>query len=247
VDVLTVVRLVRRWWYLVLPMLLVTAGLALLVAQSVPITYEAKGTLLFQPAPAPAPVEGQDPAIPTTTRNGFGGAGSDETLAARLMALAISDPSTKDALKKLGAGDFAVKQLTTDNTQDLPLLEIDATASTAEAAVATIHLVADAAAKALQDQQTASGVPATAMITLRPLLADPKADSLYGGKVRAGLAVGSLGFAATLSMPFLMEGITRNRKRETQEWSEQLYQAPALPVSREQREQREREHAELRD
>jgi hypothetical protein len=240
VDVLTVVRLVRRWWFLVLPMFLVTAGLALLVAQSVPVTYEAKGTLLFQPPPsAPPPA---DPAIPTTTRNAFGGAGSTETLAARLMALAITDPSTKDALKKLGAGDFTVRQLTTDNTQDLPLIEIDATSSSGERAVATVRLVADAAARALQEQQAASGVDPASMITVRPLLTDPKAESLYGGRVRAGLAVGSLGFAATLSMPFLMEGITRSRRRDPNEWTEQLYGTPALPVSREQR-----EHAELRD
>lgn len=241
-DVLTVVRLVRRWWYLVLPMFLVTAGLALLVAQSVPVTYEAKGTLLFQPAPTAPPAADANPAVPTTTRNAFGGAGSEEILAARLMALAITDPSSQDALKKQGAGDFNVKQLTTDNSQDLPLIEIEATSSTVERAIATVRLVADAAAKALQEQQAASGVDAPSMITVRPLLADPKAESLYGGRVRAGLAVGSLGFAATLSMPFLMEGMSRNRRRDANAWTEQLYEAPALPASREQR-----EHAELRD
>jgi hypothetical protein len=240
VDVLTIVRLVRRWWYLVLPMFLVTAGLALLVAQSVPVTYEAKGTLLFQPAPAGPPPA--DPAIPTTTRNQFGGAGATETLAARLMALAITDPATKDSLKKLGAGDFTLKQLTTQNSQDLPLIEIDATASSGDKAVATVQLVTDAAAKALQEQQTASGVEPASMISVRPLLAAPKAESLYGGRVRAGLAVGALGLAATLSMPFLMEGITRNRRRDPAAWTEQLYGAPALSASREAR-----EHAELRD
>jgi hypothetical protein len=245
VDVLTVLRLVRRWWFLVLPMILVTAGLALLVAQSVPVTYEARGTLLFQPAPVAPPPPDVNPASPTTTRNAFGGAGSEETLAARLMALAITDPSSKDALTKLGAGEFNLKQLTTENTQDLPLIEIDATASTAERAVSTVHLVSDAASRALQEQQAASGVDPAAMITARPLLAEPKAESLYGGRVRAGLAVGSLGFLATLSMPFLMEGLTRNRRRDPNEWSEQLYGAPALPVSREPREPRE--PARLRD
>jgi hypothetical protein len=80
------------------------------------------------------------------------------------------------------------------------------------------------------------------MITVRPLLAAPKAQSLYGGRVRAGLAVGALGLVATLSMPFLMEGITRSRRRDPNVWTEQLYDAPALPVSREPR-----EHAEIRD
>ena len=220
-------------------MVLVTAGLALLVAQSVPVTYEAKGTLLFQPAPTAPPSPDVNPAVPTTTRNAFGGAGGEEILAARLMALAVTDPSSKDALTKLGAGKYDIKQLTTENTQDLPLIEIDATASTAERAVATVHLVSDAASRALQEQQTASGVDPAAMITVRPLLADPKAESLYGGRVRAGVAVGSLGLLATLSMPFLMEGISRSRRRDPNEWADQLYGTPALGASHESTESRE--------
>jgi hypothetical protein len=226
VDVLSVVRLARRWWYLVLPMLFVTAGLALLVAQSVPVTYQAKGSVLFEP-PAPTAVDKNGNAV--APANKFG----NEVFAAQIMATVMNDTSVKDTLKKQGASDYVVGQ----TNDQIPLLDITAEGDSQAQVLQTIKLVADGISAQLVSQQTASAADPASFITTRPLLATDRADSLYGGRVRAGFAVGALGLAATFSMPFLMEGLSRSRRRQANEWTEQLYtQPPSLPSPTETRE-----------
>jgi hypothetical protein len=224
-DFMTVVRLARKWWYLVLPMFFVTIGLALLVAQSVPVTYEATGTVLFEP---PASIQASPTGgTATTVVRRFPNAGSEEVFASRVVATVMNDATTKEALRKSGAGDYTVEQQTTENNEDLPILRISADAKTQEGALRTVKLVSDAMVNALTNQQQASRVDPNELISVRPLLSDETASPLYGGRIRAGLAVAALGLAATFSLPFLMEGMSRGRRREATDWAEQeLYRRP---------------------
>jgi len=234
VDFMTVVRLARKWWYLVIPMLIVTVGLALLVARSVPVSYEADGTVLFEP---PASVEAVPNATTQTTLvKRFPDAGSEEVFASRVIATVMNDPTTKDSLKKQGAGDYTVKQQVTENNEALPILQIAADSSSRDGAINTLKLVSDSMAAQLTNQQAASHVDSTELISVRPLLSDENASELYGGRLRAGIAVGALGLAATFSMPFLMESMSRGRRREASDWTEQLYrQSPRDRLSTEVR------------
>ncbi|GEM_PF-6589385 len=228
---MTVARLARRWWFLVLPMFLVAIGLALLVAQSVPITYQAKGAVLFEP-PGAAPADTSSSSSSDLT-NKFAGSGSDEVLAARLVATVMDNKSVRDELKAKGASDYTVSQ--SDNT--LPLLDIEAESDNSQQALHTIQLLADAINQELAAQQQASSVAAQALITARPLLPTDRTDAQYAGRIRAGLAVGALGFAASLSVPFVMEAVYRNRRRPVEPWTADLYSdVPRLAAAQEERE-----------
>jgi hypothetical protein len=215
---MNVMRLARKWWYLVLPMLLLTAGLALLVAQSVPVTYEAKGAILFEP-PVDTPADPTQTTTPDQITNRITASGSGEVFAARLMVTVMDNHTVHEELKAKGAADFTVTQ--GDNT--LPLLDIEAEGDTPQKALDTLHLVAQEMDQELLAQQQASQVNQKALITVRPLLPTDKADPLYGGRIRAGLAVGALGVAAALSIPFVMEGVSRSRRRKQESWEDQFF------------------------
>ncbi|HEY2812831.1 MAG TPA: hypothetical protein VGJ03_05165 [Acidimicrobiales bacterium] len=225
-DFMTVVRLARKWWYLVLPMFFVTIGLALLVAQSVPVTYEATGTVLFEPPATAETANGANGSTATTFVQRFPDAGSEEVFASRVIETVMNDSTTKEALHSQGAGDYTVKQQTAENQEALPLLQITADSSTADGALKTLKLVGDTMVASLQQQQVASKVDATQLITVRPLLADTRAATLYGGRYRAGIAVAALGLAATFSMPFLMESMSRGRRRPSREWTGEVNREP---------------------
>ena len=133
-DFMTVVRLARRWWYLVLPMLLLTAGFALLVAQSVPVTYEATGAILLDRLPGR---RRRPHLLELQRRQPVHGLGLvRECSRRRLMETVMANRTVKEELKAKGASDFTVLQ--GDNT--LPLLDIKAEASTAQGALDTLHL-----------------------------------------------------------------------------------------------------------
>jgi hypothetical protein len=228
-------------------MLLLTAGLALLVAESVPISYQAQGTILFEP-PTGAPAT-QLPSSSDSSSfdpsNPFAETGAGEIFAARLMVTVMSNHAVQDGLKAKGASSFTVTQ----DDDSLPLLNISAEAATAQQALSTLHIVSDEVSQELQSQQQQSTVKPENFISVRPLLPTDKADPLYGGRIRAGLAVGLLGIAAALSIPFVMEGINRSRRRRpnadrpdewpggnTPEWTDQIYaELPPLESSPEER------------
>lgn len=212
---MSIVRLIRRSWHLVLPMFLVTVGLVLLVAQSVPVTFEAKGTVLFQPSATAPPAP--DPTGTTLPFNRFSQPGSGEVFAARIITTVMDDTAVKDELKAKGAGDFTIEM----KDPTLPLLEITAEGTTAEKALTTVRLVADQMNQELATQQQTSNADPATFITTRPLLPTDKADKLYAGRIRAAVAVAALGLGATLSVPFLMEGIGRGRRRDADTWAEE--------------------------
>ncbi|MFE5400204.1 Wzz/FepE/Etk N-terminal domain-containing protein [Streptomyces sp. NPDC056580] len=200
-DLAEIFRVMRRRWYVLLPGLLLTAGLAVAVALVVPVTYQSQSTVaLLNSQKATVAYDG-NPFLSTQTSL----TGMADSLARNLN----SDGSVRELKSRGATGTFAAK--IADNAQG-PLMWLTVT-GTDKAAVLESDRVLTAFAKERLDQfQRQQSVAPKAMIRMTTIV--PPQNPVAQTKTRLEYLVmaGALGLVLSMGAAFYVEARKRSPK-----------------------------------
>ncbi|MFD8388630.1 Wzz/FepE/Etk N-terminal domain-containing protein [Streptomyces sp. NPDC059680] len=213
-DLAEIFRVMRRRWYVLLPGLLLTAGLTVAVALLVPVTYQSQSTVVLLNSQKATLAYDGNPFLSSQTSL----TGMADSLARNLN----SDGSVR-ALKSRGAkGTFEAKLA--DNAQG-PLMWLTVT-GTDRAAVLSSDRILTAFAKERLDQfQQQQSVAPKAMIRMTTVV--PPQNPVAQTKTRLEYMVmaGCLGLVLSLVAVFYVEA--RRRSRSSARSEEPAQQAAA--------------------
>jgi hypothetical protein len=166
VDLFDVVRSCIRRWYVVIPLLAVTAWISYSQYTSVKPVYYANAVVSAAPSNVQVPFSADGNPV---ARNGLLDVGGAE-LIMNLVVLGFDDPAVKAQVVAAGGmGNFSVRMFPgspsagTNQTQ-LPLIMIEATESDPASAVKTVELAAAQADSVLTGVQQQAGVPDFQMV-----------------------------------------------------------------------------------
>jgi capsular polysaccharide biosynthesis protein len=204
-DFGTLIRILVRRWYVVLPTLLITFLVAYTQVSSVKPEYTATGSILIlQPAVDPAA-----PAPTTANQNPFAQLSAPLRTTAVVISGVLSDKAVHTQISQSGLSrDFTV---TVD--PDAPVTTITATAGSPKVAVATVNGLMARFTTELQARQTASGVPPTQQLQTQTLSAPTGAEKDSSNRSRAMGAFAVLGVIAALCAALTAENVAGRRRR----------------------------------
>jgi hypothetical protein len=181
-----------RRWYLVLVGLAATCGIAVLIFGAVPVSYDARASMVLLP-PKNSVSEGGNPYL---NLSGLGQA--LDILARRLDSDAVRTP-IEDTI---GGTFVAVPDATTSG----PILAIEGSGDSEKAALAMTKEVIAAVPVALTSLQTELNVPDFARITAMTITADTEATLNQRVRIQATLAAAGAGLAATILLTGFIDG-----------------------------------------
>ncbi|MGW7528379.1 Wzz/FepE/Etk N-terminal domain-containing protein [Streptomyces sp. NPDC054783] len=212
-DLAEIFRVMRRRWYVLLPGLLLTAGLTVAVALLVPVTYQSQSTVvLLNSQKATVAYDGNPFLSAQTSLTGMA-----DSLARNLN----SDGSVRELKSRGAKGSFEAKLA--DNAQG-PLMWLTVT-GTDEATVLSSDRVLTAFAEERLDQfQQQQSVAPKAMIRMTTVV--PPQNPVAQTKTRLEYMVmaGCLGLVLSLVAVFYVEARRRSRTSARSE-------EPAQPVA----------------
>lgn len=211
----------RRWLF-VLCGLLLTAGLCVALAVSVPVSYVARSSLVLLPPPAVVGVGGN----PYLYLGGLGQA--LDVLVRKMNADEISKP-VEDAYPD---SEFIVLA---DTTTTGPILVIEGTGPTPADALAVMNEAASLTPETLRTLQTNLSVPSNALITISPVAVDEKPTVVNKERIQAVGLAAAIGVILTLLLAVYRDGRVRARpprsRRARRGRATGTEQAPPAPAS----------------
>lgn len=200
-DLLALVRVLARRWYLALPLLGFTLLLTIVSYAKVTPVYEARGSmLLFAPALAD---DAEGRANPYLLYGNL-------KVAANVVSEVVSQPEIQEELAAAGAsGDYEVG---TDPMTIEPTVVVVATGrdDVAPRTVLAVMQVFDRELRAAQEQASA---PTRTWITTRVVTPPGELTEQFGGKLRVVAVVLFLGCAVTVITSFTADALARSRAR----------------------------------
>jgi capsular polysaccharide biosynthesis protein len=220
VDLLTTIRILLRRWFVVVPMLLLTAGGAYYAMQAVSPSYEASGAVvLLGPATAGAPVKGEPTPAPVNPYLQFGGA--LETTG-EIVSRTLMSADEVDKLSRRGA--TSAYEVGTGSEGGSPIVNVIATDTDEAAAIRTVAIVVAEVRTELQRRQAAAGAPPSQFIRVENVTIPTKATKMAGSTMRAVAAVLALGLAVSCGLGFMAEAIAVRRAGRSTAYE------PAVPM-----------------
>jgi hypothetical protein len=202
----TLLVLVRRW-YVAVPAMLVSVGLAAMAYQSIPPKYETTGSIiLLSPAQGASGGASRTGGGPTNPLLSFDG--SLETTAQLLTQVLLSPAVAKQLAAQGATGDYEVG----DANLGGPFVNVVATGQSPSEAQRTVTLVLTRARLELQERQEALNAPRASYINAGDVVRPTEAKLLVGGKIRGAGAALALGLAASLGSAFMIESIVEHRR-----------------------------------
>ncbi|MEU9350508.1 chain length determinant protein [Streptomyces griseoloalbus] len=201
-DLAEIFRVMRRRRYVLLPGLLLTAGLMVAVALLVPVTYQSQSTVVLLNSRKATVAYDGNPFLSTQTSL----TGMADGLARNLN----SDSSVRELKSRGATGTFEAKLA--DNAQG-PLMWLTVTGTDEKAVLASAKALTAYAAERLKEFQEQQAVAPTAMIRMTTIVApqDPVAQT----KTRLEYLVmaGGLGSVLSLVAVFYVEARRRAPQR----------------------------------
>ena len=208
-DFWSSMRLLARWWYVVLLGLIVTGAVVAIVFRAVPPTYSAVSQQMFLASPA-APVKADGNVRGQIADNPLLELGAGYNVLAELTAKIMNGPQGQLAVQAAGGdGDYIVDTV----SGDAPVLSITVEATSPEAALSTEKVVRTVMAKTLEAQQREAGADSRTFVVVRPVFVPVEAVYEPASQVRAGGALGVVGIALTIGSVFFMESVAERRRR----------------------------------
>lgn len=196
-------RLVRRRWYVVVPALLASIGIAYLVFASIPTRFQSTGAIvLTTPSTGGRVTNNPDEGVKINPLLAFDGS---LTTTAQILVQILGDPQTH---KSLGAGAGSSQNYvanTGDNSS--PFLFVVADSDTAAGAEALVTKVLDHARAELAARQTELKAPESTFISAQVLVKPTAAEAQIGGKIRFAGAAMVLGLIMTAASTFGSESV----------------------------------------
>lgn len=214
-DLIAILQTIRRHLLIVVPMALLTlAALGLLLAsRSADFTSDTNVVLLTPPSP---PIDSGGNYVARTDRGSTDNPltrFSNSATVVEVVARAISTPEAREQLEAEGA-DPRYEVVPADTG---PIGQITATADSAEGAVTTVQIVADAFVAKLAEIQAARGIDPTYAITTLPVDKPSTPSGSYFSTVRLAVGVIGVGVVATFFAVSVAEAVRQNRRRDEEE------------------------------
>lgn len=186
-DVVDLMRILLRRWYLVLPVVSLVAVAAFTYSDRIEPEYNASGSMVLLPPASVAPEE-------SLIINPWQSIGTDATVAA-LSVVVQSESFAQGVATEVGVapGDtFSYEVLAEDRSA---VVTVEATAESAEQAIQAASIVKAGIQAELDVVQEEYGIPAELRTTFRTLDEPGLSEVLYPGQLQvriAGLAAGLL-------------------------------------------------------
>ena len=207
-DFLASVKIVLRYWWLVLLGLAATAAGAFAVVQRVQPSYTANGSVVFLRPAIDLPGSTADGKAIRNPLLDF--EGSLNVTTELMVQVMNGEQAAKDLLAKGATATYAVEQNLETRS---PLLLVSVRGLQPDLTIRTLSLVIEEAKSRLIAEQVAVGADSGSYITVRVLSQATEAALDRGSQVRAAAAVMAVGGVMSLSSAFLLEAIRRGRER----------------------------------
>ena len=202
-DLWTALRVIARRWPIVVATLLLTAVVANVVVATVKPNYDARGTLVLL-APATVVDQGKVVGVNPWIHN----PGADR-LAAGTVVNVAKGPEFEQRVKQ-GGGDGRFEVVLDPYA---PMITVAATAPEPGDALDTLAIVIDLVKRELAERQRAAGAPPDTWITADLLTISEEATERPGRRFRALAGVVVAGVAMSLVLAFVVEAVSRARRR----------------------------------
>lgn len=192
-----IASLLRRW-YLLVTGLLLTVALCIGAYMFVPVSYQAKGSVLLLPPASSVGARGN----PYLYLGGL--AQAVEVLSARMNATEIRKPiqdQHPDATIEIGQ----------DVESTGPIVAVVVSSVTAVDTTATVEQVLSALPTTLLDMQDLLDVPESSRITSIRLTSDITVEAVTKARDRAVIALAGVGLAGTILLVGLIDGLLLGR------------------------------------
>lgn len=193
---------VKRFWLVVLGILVLTVLAVALVPSNISPDFEARGTaLILSPSTVENTDTGEEIGINPWSRFGASGEG--------VAATAMIEVLESKAFEQEVMADDAVKEFTvTPNPGgNGAILDISVLASEASSALDGFDLIVDRLVQELDSRQEAAGAPVETRLKAEVLTKPAKATELRGSQTRAMLAIAVLGVIAAVAAAAALDTI----------------------------------------
>lgn len=203
-DLAELLRAVGRRWYVLIFGLLAIAALVFLTLRFVPVTYDAKSSLLFLP-PKSAVEKGGNPFLD------LGGL----DLVAGVLGKSVTD--SESIRRIVPSGSKAEYTVEKDASVSGSVLEVAASGTSSQAAFATLNAVQALATERLDQLQDAAGAPANSHVRLMVITNNTVAEPNFASLARALIVVGAGGLSLTLLLAISIDSAARRRRSKRAE------------------------------
>ncbi|GGV59134.1 hypothetical protein GCM10010294_06880 [Streptomyces griseoloalbus] len=197
-DLAEIFRVMRRRWYVLLPGLLLTAGLIVGVTSTVPVSYQSQSTVVLLNSQKATLAYDGNPFLSTQTSL----TGMADSLARSLN----SDDSLKELRSRGARGTFEAK--IADNAQG-PLMWLTVTGTDEASVLASDRILTTYAEERLGQFQEQQSVAPKAMIRMTTIVPPQKPVAQTRTRIQYMVMAGALGLVLTLVTAFYVEA--RNR------------------------------------
>jgi hypothetical protein len=214
-DLAEIFRVTRRRWYVLLPGLLLTAGLVAAVVLLVPVTYQSQSTVQLLNSPKATVAYGGNPFLSTQTSL----TGMADSLARNLN----SDGSVRELKSRGATGTFEAK--IADNAQG-PLMWLTVTGTDRAAVLASDRILTAYATDRLKQFQEQQSVDPKAMIQMMTIVVPQPPVAQTKTRLEYMIMAGGMGLVLSLIAVFYVEARRRPRPVVTPEEPAPAVDAP---------------------
>ena len=199
-DLAEIFRVMRRRWYVLLPGLLLTVGLTVGVALTVPVTYQSQSTVVLLNSEKATVAYDGNPFLSTQTSL----TGMADSLARNLN----SDVSVRELKSRGATGTFEAKLA--DNAQG-PLMWLTVTGTDEKAVLSSARILTAYAKERLGEFQKQQSVEQNAMIRMTTIVAPQNPAAQTKTRLEYMIMAGGLGLVLSLVATFYAEARRRPR------------------------------------
>ncbi|WP_053850121.1 Wzz/FepE/Etk N-terminal domain-containing protein [Streptomyces sp. NRRL B-24085] len=199
-DLAEIFRVMRRRWYVLLPGLLLTVGLTVAVAVTVPVTYQSQSTVVLLNSEKATKAYDGNPFLSTQTSL----TGMADSLARNLN----SDASLRELKSRGATGTFEAKLA--DNAQG-PLMWLTVTGTDKKAVLKSDRILTAYAGERLVQFQKQQSVTTDAMIRMSTIVAPQNPIAQTKTRIEYMVMAGGLGLVLSLVATFYAEARRRPR------------------------------------
>ncbi|WP_327693118.1 chain length determinant protein [Streptomyces sp. NBC_00459] len=214
-DLAEIFRVTRRRWYVLLPGLLLTAGMVAAVVLLVPVTYQSQSTVQLLNSPKATVAYGGNPFLSTQTSL----TGMADSLARNLN----SDGSVRELKSRGATGTFEAK--IADNAQG-PLMWLTVTGTDKAAVLASDRILTAYATDRLKQFQEQQSVEPKAMIQMMTIVVPQPPVAQTKTRLEYMIMAGGMGLVLSLVAVFYVEARRRTRPAANSEEPEPSVDAP---------------------
>jgi capsular polysaccharide biosynthesis protein len=203
-DLGEILRVMRKRWYLMAPVMVLTIALTALAYFLLPTKYESTSTVSLLTAERASIVSKSGNTNPYLVFD------SSLVATADFLSRSLSSKGSQEELKGMGVSEEYTVALA-DNAQG-PFISIVVDGDNKSRVLHSTSVLTDYASQRLTSIQSASGVKPEDMIRLTIIIPPQTPVALIKNKLQSVIAVAGVGTALAFIITFVTEGLSRSRR-----------------------------------